>query len=165
MVLFSCFGTLMFVSKMFMEFLPNVHPIAMFTVLFTIVYRKQALIPIYIFVFITGVYAGFALWWIPYLYIWTVLWGFAMLIPRKTNPKYLIIIGPSVCGLHGILYGALYAPAQALMFGYNFQKLLAWIAAGFFPWDVIHAIGNTVMGMLIFPLYNVLQRLDKDMIY
>lgn len=163
MVLFSCFGTLMFASKIFMEFLPNVHPIAMFIVLFTVVYRVQALIPIYVFVFITGIYAGFALWWIPYLYIWTVLWAMAMFIPKKIKPQNLIIVCPIICGLHGIAYGALYAPAQAIMFGYDFQKLLVWIAMGFFPWDVIHAIGNVAMGLLVYPLSKVLRRLDKSL--
>ena len=51
MALFSMFGALMYVSKLLMEFLPNIHLIGMFIVLLTVLYRKKALIPIYIFVF------------------------------------------------------------------------------------------------------------------
>ena len=81
--LFAMFGALMFISKLILEALPNVHMIAMFIVAFTVVYRVKALIPIYVFVFLTGIYGGFNLWWVPYLYIWTVLWAAVMLLPRK----------------------------------------------------------------------------------
>ena len=26
---------------------------------------------------------GFGVWWVPYLYVWTVLWGMTMLLPKK----------------------------------------------------------------------------------
>lgn len=45
---------MMFTSKLLMEGLPNIHLIGMFTALLTVVYRKRALYPIYIFVFLTG---------------------------------------------------------------------------------------------------------------
>lgn len=161
LAVFSMFAALMFCSKQLMEFLPNVHLLGMFTVLLTVVYRKRALIPIYLYVFLQGLYAGFSLWWIPYLYLWTVLWGMTMLLPKKMPDKAAIFIYPIVCGLHGLLYGTLYAPAQALMFHLDFEKMLAWIAAGM-PYDVIHCIGNTVAGLLIFPLSKVLRKLrDK----
>ena len=79
----------MFIGKLVMEGLPNIHPVAMFIMVFTIVYRAKALIPIGIFVVLTGVYGGFNLWWIPYLYIWAVLWGMTMLIP-KGIPKTFV---------------------------------------------------------------------------
>ena len=65
MVVFAMLGTLMFVSKIAMEFLPNVHLLGALTMVYTIVYRKQALIPIYVYVFLNGLYAGFNLWWVP----------------------------------------------------------------------------------------------------
>ena len=71
MAVYAMFGVMMFTSKLLMEGLPNIHLIGMFTVLLTVVYRKRALYPIYIFVFLTGAYNGFLSWWIPYLYIWT----------------------------------------------------------------------------------------------
>ncbi len=76
-------GTLMFVSKLIMELFPNVHLLGMLTVLYTVVFRKKALIPIYIYVLLNGVYAGFSMWWIPYLYLWAILWGMTMLLPKN----------------------------------------------------------------------------------
>ena len=132
------FGVMMFTSKLLMEGLPNIHLIGMFTVLLTVVYRKRALYPIYIFVFLTGAYNGFLSWWIPYLYIWTVLWGVVMLLPRDLPDRWAAVIYPVVCALHGLAFGTLYAPLQALMYGLGWQGMLAWIAAGF-PFDLIQA--------------------------
>ena len=65
----------MYASKVVMEVAPNVHLLGVFTMAFTIVYRKKALYPIYTYVLLNGIFTGFATWWIPYLYLWTILWG------------------------------------------------------------------------------------------
>ena len=54
LAVFGMLGTLMCISKYVMEILPNMHLLAVFTVAFTVVFRKKALYPIYIFVFIIG---------------------------------------------------------------------------------------------------------------
>jgi len=153
-------GTLMFCSKIIMEFLPNVHLLGMFTMLFTIIYRKRALIPIYVYVFLNGLYAGFNFWWMPYLYIWTILWAVTMLLPRNMPRRVSLVVYPLVCSLHGLAYGALYAPGQALMFGLNFEQTVAWIIAGL-PFDIIHAVSNLVAGLLIVPLTTLMRRLER----
>ncbi len=158
LVLFPMLGSLAFCSKLLMEGLPNVHLIGMFVMLFALVFRVKGLIPLYIFVFLTGIYAGFNVWWIPYLYIWTVLWGVTMLLPKDMPPVAQMIIYPAVCALHGLLYGTLYAPAQALLFGLNLQGTIAWIIAGL-PWDLVHALGNLFAGLLVYPLKQALKRL------
>ena len=127
-------GALIYASKMVMEFLPNVHLIGVFTIALTVVYRQKALYPIYIFILLTGLYAGFATWWLPYLYLWAVLWGGAMLLPKNMPAKIQPIVYMLLCSAHGFLYGTLYAPAQALLFGLNFKEMIAWIVAGL-PWD------------------------------
>lgn len=159
-VIFAMLGALMYMSKLLMEFLPNIHLIGVFIVAITVVYRKKALYPIYIFVLITGLLGGFSAWWIPYLYIWTVLWGFTMLLPKKLPSKAAPVIYMSVCSLHGFLYGILYAPAQALMFGLDFKGTLAWIAAGF-PFDITHGISNFLCGILIVPLIHAIRLAEK----
>ena len=50
LTLFAMLGTLMYASKMIMEMFPNIHLLGVFTIAFTIVYRKKALYPIYIYV-------------------------------------------------------------------------------------------------------------------
>lgn len=153
-------GTLMFCSKIIMEFLPNIHLIGMLTIAYTLVFRAKALIPIYVFVILTGLYGGFNTWWFPYLYIWTILWGITMLLPKKM-PRWLqAILYPSICAIHGFLYGILYSPAQALMFRLDFEGTVAWVISGL-PFDVIHGIGNFVAGLLIIPVSALLARLMK----
>ncbi len=153
-------GTIMFCSKIIMELLPNIHLIGMFTMVFTLVFRKKALIPIYIYVILSGIYAGFTNWWIPYIYIWTVLWGITMLLPKNMPKKVACIVYPVVCLMHGLFYGVLYAPAQALLFGLNFKQALAWIIAGL-PFDIMHGIGNFCAGFLVVPLSETMKRLNK----
>lgn len=160
LLLFSMLGALMFVSKQLLEFLPNIHLLGMFTMVYTIVFRRRALIPIYCFILLEGILAGFNVWWIPYLYLWAVLWGVTMLLPRNMKPAVAMVVYPLVCALHGLCYGTLYAPAQALFFHYNFEKTIAWILAGL-PWDAVHAAGNLAAGLLVLPLSNLLRRLYR----
>ena len=161
MAVFSMLGALMYASKMIMEFLPNIHLLGVFIVAFTVVYRAKALYPIYIFVLLSGMFAGFGAWWIPYLYIWTVLWGVTMLLPKKMPVPVQVAVYAVVNALHGFGFGVLYAPAQALLFGLSFQGMLAWIVAGF-PFDVTHGISNFVSGLiLIVPIIVILRSIEK----
>lgn len=160
MAIFSMLAALMFCSKIIMDALPNIHLLGMFIMVYTIVFRAKALIPTYLFIFMTGLYGGFGLWWIPYLYIWAILWGVSMLLPRRMPKKIAAFVYPVVCALHGFAYGALYAPAQALIFGLDFDGMIAWIIAGL-PFDLMHGLGNLVAGLLILPLSEILMRLKK----
>ena len=143
-----------------MEALPNIHLLGVFVVAYTVVYRKKALYPIYVYVFINGLFAGFATWWLPYLYIWTVLWAVVMLLPENIPAKIKPIVYMTVCSLHGFAFGTLYAPAQALLFGLNFKQTIAWIIAGL-PFDFVHGVSNFFCGMLIVPIIKILKRLEK----
>ena len=158
MAVFPMLGAIMFCSKIIMEPFPNIHLLGMLTVTFTVVFRVKALIPIYIYVLLNGVYAGFSLWWIPYTYIWTVLWAIAMLVPKNIPDKWAAIVYPIICSLHGFAFGALYAPAQALIVGFSFDQTVAWIAAGL-AYDIIHGVSNFALGLLILPLSKLLRRL------
>jgi len=153
-------GTVMFCSKILLEVLPNIHLLGMLTMTYTIVYRKKALIPIYIYVMLNGLYAGFNVWWIPYLYIWTILWAITMLLPKQMPKKVKYIVYPAVCCIHGLAFGTLYAPAQAIMFGMSFKMTVAWIISGL-PFDAIHGIGNLFAGLLIMPLSELLIKFTK----
>ena len=161
MAIFAMLGALMFCSKLAMEALPNLHLLGALTMVYTIVYRYRALIPVYIYVILNGAFAGFNLWWMPYLYIWTILWGITMLLPRRMPRGVAAVVYPLICGIHGFAFGALYAPAQALMFGLDFKGMLAWIVAGL-PFDLIHGAGNFAIGLLILPLSKLLYRLERS---
>lgn len=159
---FGMFGALMYASKLIMEVAPNVHLLGVFTIALTVVYRKKALYPIYTYVFLNGLFAGFATWWIPYLYLWTLLWGATMLLPQNMPKKVAPVVYMLVCAAHGFLFGTLYAPAQALLFGLDFQGMIAWIIAGL-PWDMVHGISNFICGMLIVPIINTIRLVENKM--
>ena len=153
-------GALMYASKFIMELLPNVHLLGVFVISITVVYRMKALYPIYTYVLINGLFAGFATWWIPYLYVWTVLWLATILLPQKMHPKLAPFVYMGVCALHGFLFGTIFAPAQALLLGFNFEQTIAWIIAGL-PWDAIHGVSNFFCGILISPLISLLKRVER----
>ena len=160
MAVFAMFGVMMYASKELMAALPNIHLLGMFTMLLTVVYRARALYPIYIYVLLNGLIYGFPVWWPPYLYIWTLLWGVTMLLPRDMPDKYAAAVYPAVCALHGLAFGVLYAPWQAIAFGLSWDGMIAWIIAGL-PFDALHAAGNLAAGLLILPLSKLLRRLNR----
>ena len=161
---FSMLGALMYISKLIMEVAPNVHLLGTFVIAFTLVYGKKALYPIYVYVLLNGIFAGFATWWIPYLYIWTVLWGVVMLLPKKMPKKIRPLVYMCVCAAHGFLFGTLYAAAQAILFGLNFEGMVAWIIAGL-PWDFVHGVSNFFCGILIMPIVRILRIAEQGTIY
>ncbi|MDE5597022.1 MAG: hypothetical protein K2J04_04260, partial [Lachnospiraceae bacterium] len=154
LAVFAMLGAVMYASKVIMELAPNIHLLGVFTIAYTVVYRKKALYPIYTYVLLNGIFSGFAAWWIPYLYLWAVLWGVCMLLPKNMPKKIRPIVYMVVCAAHGFLFGTLYAPAQAILFGMSFQGMIAWIIAGL-PWDFIHGVRNFFCGLLIVPLISI----------
>lgn len=162
MAIFAMLGAVMYASKLLMELAPNIHLLGTFTIAFTVVYRKKALYPIYVYVLLNGIFSGFASWWVPYLYVWTVLWGVTMLLPKKLPQKIRPVVYMVVCALHGFAFGVLYAPVQALMFGLSLKGTIAWIAAGL-PFDFIHGVSNFFCGILIVPMISVLRLAERTM--
>lgn len=158
---FGMLGAIMYAQKAVLASLPNIHLSAVIIIALTVVYRFKALYPIYIYILLEGLFGGFTTWWIPYLYIWTILWGVTMLLPKDLpNKKCGTIIFMVVCSLHGLLFGTLFAPAQALMFGLNFMGMIAWIAAGL-SFDLIHGVSNFCVGVLIIPLIRLFRKLEN----
>ena len=160
LAVFPMLAVIMFCSKLLMEALPNIHIVGMLVVLYTVVFRSKALIPIYIYVFLTGIYAGFDVWWAPYLYIWTILWAMTMCLPKNMPRAAAIVVYSVVCGLHGFLYGVLYAPAQAFLFGLNFNQMVTWIISGL-PFDILHGVGNVIFGCFVYPLAEIMKKIMK----
>ena len=158
LVLFAMLGALMFASDIAMEALPNVHIVGVLCVAYTAVFRAKALIPIYVYVFITGIIYGFAFWWVAYLYVWLILWGMAMLIPKRAPKAVCAVLYPIICALHGLLFGALNAPLYAIAYGMGFDGMLAWIASGL-GFDIIHTVGNLGFGLLILPLSELMKKM------
>lgn len=157
---FGMLGALIYASKCLMELLPNIHLIGVFIVAMTVVYRAKALYPLYIFVLLAGIFSGFATWWPAYLYIWTVLWGFTMLLPKRIPLVLQPFVYAAVCSLHGFLFGVLYLPIQMLFFHLKWEQIPLWLAKGI-GFDITHGISNFICGLLICPIILVLKQAKK----
>ncbi len=162
MVLFSMFGAVMFVSKAIMQFFPNMHLIGMFVILLTLLYRVKALIPIYLFVVLDAIFFGIAPWSAPYIYVWAVLWGAVMLLPKNMPKLVQAIVLPVICSIHGFLFGILCAPLFSILSGLDFKGMIAWIVAGF-GFDAVHGISNFFAGLLILPLKEAIIKIEKSL--
>ena len=83
-----------------------------------------------------------------------------MLLPKKMPSWLACVVYPAVCGLHGLAFGVLYAPTQALFFSLDWDMTVAWVVAGL-PFDIIHAVGNVLAGLLIMPLTLLMNKLRR----
>ena len=83
-----------------------------------------------------------------------------MLLPQNMPKKIRPIVYMLVNASHGFLFGTLYAPAQAILFGLSFKGMIAWIIAGL-PWDFVHGVSNFCCGVLIVPIVSLLRRLER----
>ena len=159
LAIFAMLGSLMFVSDILMEFLPNMHIVGALMMIYTVVYRAKALIPLYVYVFLNGLFGG-GIWWYPYLYVWLPLWALTMLVPRSLGAGFKVPIYMLICALHGFCFGILYAPFQTFAFGLDFESTVMWIAAGL-PFDIIHGVFNFVAATLVLPVSSMLMKLEN----
>ena len=86
--------------------------------------------------------------------------AFVMLLPKKMPRLIQPIVYMAVCAVHGFLFGTLYAPVQAVLFGLSLEGMAAWIVAGL-PWDFLHGVSNFFCGVLIMPIVSVLRLAER----
>lgn len=138
-----------------LSFLPNIELVSLLIIIYTLVFGRKTLYIIYVFVALEGIIYGIGLWWINYLYIWTILYIIVMLL-RKQNSPYIWV---TISGFFGLIFGALCAIPNLFISGIG-AAISYWIAG--IPFDIIHAVGNFAVALLLFhPLYRVLDGINK----
>ena len=134
--------------------LPNVEVVTLLVILYTLHFRKKALLVIYAFVVLEGIFYGFHIWWIMYLYIWTILWLVVTLMRKHSSA----LVWAVTAGFYGLLFGALCAIPYLFLGG--FSVALSWWIAGI-PFDLIHCVANFLLVLVLFtPLDRVMTRID-----
>ncbi len=152
-VLFGVLGALTFAAQVVMGFLPNIEPVSLFVILFTLVFGWKALYPVYVFVAMEILFYGFSIWNVYYLYVWGVLAVVTMLFRKMQEPLGWAILS----GAFGLLFGALCAIAQVFIGGFSYAA--AWWISGI-PFDLMHCGGNFVIALVLLkPLRLLLTRL------
>ena len=165
-VLSALFGALLFTTQVVFAPLPNIEPDSLLILVWTRVFGFGALPGIAVFVLLEGLFYGFGIWWISYLYIWFVLWAAVMLIPHAKTPlsargKLVSAFGWAVLsGAYGFAFGAL--TAIPWWFRGGFSTAVAYWLSGI-PFDVAHAVGNFALALLLsVPLIELLAKLKKS---
>lgn len=145
-------GAILYVGQVALSFLPNIEVVSVLVLVYTLVFGRKALLPIYTFVFLEGVTYGFGLWWVMYLYVWAVLY----LITRLLRHNDSALIWAVVCGAYGLFFGAMCAVPY--LFAGGIGAALSWWMSGI-PFDIFHCIGNFAVTLVLYrPLTAVLRK-------
>lgn len=154
-VLFGMLGSLLLVVQIGLAFLPNIELISLLIIIYTIKYKKKALYIIYLFALLEGLYYGFGVWWIMYLYVWTVLWLVTMLFRKNTYP----LVWAFVSGCFGLGFGALCSIPYFFIGGMH-MGIAYWISG--IPFDITHCIGNVVVTLFLYkPINYIVNESDR----
>lgn len=155
-VVLSLLGAVMFTAKMAMAWLPNIEPVSLLVMVYTVVFGRRALYPIYIYVAMECLIWGVNFWSIAYLYVWALLALFAWLFRNMRSHIGWAVLS----GGFGLCFGALNALVYLVAGGPAFA--LSWWIAGI-PFDALHCAGNFVMALALFhPCRRVLVKLSRQ---
>ena len=103
LTLLALLAALMFATQVAMASLPNIHLVGVLLILTALLFGWRALYALYVFVLLEGLIYGFGLWFINYLYVWTVLAAVAIVF-RKNRSR---LFWAAVAGIFGLSFGAL----------------------------------------------------------
>ena len=131
--------------------LPNIEPVSLLILVYTLVYGGQVFYIVYTFVLLEGLLFGFHLWWVTYLYIWT-LWAAVVLLLRRGREKPPLMWA-AASGAFGLSFGAL--DALPYLAGGLMAAFSRWVSG--IPFDVLHCLGNFFLALALErPLYRLL---------
>lgn len=152
-VLMGMLGTLLFIFQVAFAFLPNIELVSLFIIIYTLRYGSKSVFSIYVFALLEGLLYGFGIWWVMYLYVWTIL-ALVTLIFHKNNSTFFWAI---ISGIFGLSFGALCSIPYFITGGLG-AGIGYWISG--IPFDIIHSIGNFVVVLVLFkPLQGLFARL------
>lgn len=144
---------IMFVGQVGMAFLPNIEIVSLLVILYTQLYRKKVFLIIYLFAFLEGVIYGFGIWWINYLYIWSILAVVVLLVPKKQPVPVWAVIS----GIYGLSYGFLCAIPYYITGGAG-AGFSYWVTG--IPFDILHCVGNVGVTLVLYkPVSAILRRM------
>ncbi|MCD7733809.1 MAG: hypothetical protein LUG47_08780 [Clostridiales bacterium] len=147
---------LVFALQIAMSGLANVEPVTLLILLYTLHFRKKALFVIYAFALLEGIWYGFHIWWVMYLYVWTVLWLVVTLLSRRGR-RHGALFWAVVAGLYGLAFGFLCSFPYVALGGV--KMAWSWWLAGL-PFDAVHGGANFVLTLVLFtPLDRVMTML------
>jgi len=150
----SLCAALLFAQKFALQSIPNIHLGALLIIVFTLTFKWKVLYIIYTYVLLEGIVFGFDLWWfVPYLYVWTILAGLAWLFRRMDSPLGWAVLAAA----HGLCFGAMTAVPWLVTNGLVYA--VGWWIAGI-SYDLLHCAGNFAVTLILWkPMMRLLRRI------
>ena len=149
LITLALLAALMFATQVALAALPNIHLVAVIVILAAMLFGWKALYSVYVFVLLEGLLYGFSMWFVNYLYVWTVLTAIAVVF-RSNQSKWFWAV---VAGIFGLLFGALCSIPYFFIGGWA-SAFSYWIAG--IPFDLLHCVSNAVLTfVLLNPLYKL----------
>lgn len=143
LVLLSQLGVLLFVLKIAMAGLPNIEPVSLLVMVYTVTLGRWALVPIYLYVALEYIVWGLNLWSICYLYIWLFLWILSWLLRKMDSALGWAVLSGAFGMCFGFLCALVYIPVDGWAFAFSW-----WISG--IPFDALHCAGNFFMALVLF---------------
>lgn len=145
LILCAILGALIFALKLCMAALPNIEPVTLLLMLFTLLFGARAFASAVIYILLEGLVYGFSPWWFCYIYIWTLLVIITLPL-RRYRSRFLFA---AVAGVFGFVFGFFFIPV--FYFTYDLEgRLIPYILADI-PFDLIHAGANVVIVFCLLP--------------
>lgn len=153
LVVVAMMSAMLFVVQVALSFVPNIELVTLLIIIYTLVIGRKTIFAIYVFALLEGLFYGFGIWWIMYLYIWTVLY----FIVRTLRKQEEVLVWSLVGGFFGLLFGTLCSIPYFFIGGIGAG--VVWWGAGL-PYDILHGVGNFVVILVLFkPIYKVVEKL------
>lgn len=155
LVVSAMLTAILFAGQVGMQFLPNIEIVTLLIILYTRTFKKWVFAIIYAFVMLEGLFYGFGIWWVSYLYIWSIFALIALLIKSDS-----VILWSMISGIFGLCFGFLCAVPYFIAGGMG-AGLAYWGAGLYF--DLLHCGGNVLLCAVLYrPLYRVLSLLAAE---
>lgn len=153
LVLYALLGAVMYGGKMALAGLPNIEPVSLLVIVYTLTFGRKALWPIYVYVALELVTWGVSAWSVNYLYVWFLLF----LLTRALRSMDSALGWAVLAGGFGLCFGLLCAPVYFFIGGWGYA--VSWWLSGI-PYDLLHCVGNFAMTLLLYkPCLRVLREL------
>lgn len=150
-------SAILLAAQVSLGFLPNIELVTLLLIVYTLVLKKKVFFVIYVFVLLEGMIYGFGLWWINYLYVWSVQAVITLLFRKNDSVWFWSILS----GIYGITFGALCTIPYFAVSGVS-GALAYWTSGLLF--DIIHCISNVVVCLVLFrPVRYILNRCVKQL--
>ena len=153
LVIVAMMAAVLFVVQVALSFVPNIELVTLLIIIYSLVIGRKTIFAIYVFALLEGLFYGFGIWWIMYLYVWTVLY----FIVRALRKQQEVLVWSLVGGFFGLLFGTLCSIPYFFIGGIGAG--VAWWVAGL-PYDILHGVGNFVVILVLFkPIHKVVEKL------